>query len=472
MTPDIAKYRRGRVTAAAGHGKTQLVVTTLRAQSDGLPALVLTHTNAGVRALRRRLSAQKVPRSHYRLETIDAFMMLLIRCFPARSGLQFDSSATNISYPKVRRAAAQLVENGSLDRVLPLNYSRALIDEYQDCVVDQHRFALGLARTLPTVVMGDPLQGIFGFGGNQIPPWDRVVGVDFDEHACLDTPWRWRNAGNDELGDWIWKVRGRLLRGESVQLEGRPSCVHHRPCALGNGGRDVRIEAARCRHRGKDESLLVIGDSRDEASRLAMARSVSGLTPVEPVDLRRSLIAFTSTLALGDEELLQTVLGFASSVMTGVKAPEVRRRALSLQKGKAKNPPSEVESRAVDLLDAPSHLRVKRLLMACRAQTGVRLFRPRILQLALEALDDVIRERYATLEEAGIAARDRSRRRHHEAPQCGIGSTLLLKGLECDHVVILDADRLQEKDLYVALTRARQSITICSASETIGPLLS
>lgn len=41
-----------------------------------------------------------------------------------------------------------------------------------------------------------------------------------------------------------------------------------------------------------------------------------------------------------------------------------------------------------------------------------------------------------------------------------IGTTLLVKGLEYDHAVILDADGLNAKDLYVAMTRGSKSLTI------------
>ena len=41
-----------------------------------------------------------------------------------------------------------------------------------------------------------------------------------------------------------------------------------------------------------------------------------------------------------------------------------------------------------------------------------------------------------------------------------IGTTLLVKGLEYDHAVILDADSLDAKDLYVAMTRGAKTLTI------------
>ena len=48
--------------------------------------------------------------------------------------------------------------------------------------------------------------------------------------------------------------------------------------------------------------------------------------------------------------------------------------------------------------------------------------------------------------------------------QRAIGSTLLLKGLECDHAVVLDADDMSANDLYVSLGRACHSVKVISSS--------
>jgi DNA helicase-2/ATP-dependent DNA helicase PcrA len=48
-----------------------------------------------------------------------------------------------------------------------------------------------------------------------------------------------------------------------------------------------------------------------------------------------------------------------------------------------------------------------------------------------------------------------------------IGTTLLVKGLEFDHAVILDADSLDPKDLYVAMTRGTKSLTIIGSGRHV-----
>lgn len=83
---DLFAIERGSITAPAGCGKTQLIAETLIAHRQSKPILVLTHTNAGVAALRARLRRAGVPNSAYRVSTIDGFSMRLIAKFPARSG--------------------------------------------------------------------------------------------------------------------------------------------------------------------------------------------------------------------------------------------------------------------------------------------------------------------------------------------------------------------------------------------------
>ena len=52
---------------------------------------------------------------------------------------------------------------------------------------------------------------------------------------------------------------------------------------------------------------------------------------------------------------------------------------------------------------------------------------------------------------------------------CLIGTTLLVKGLEFDHAIVLDAASLSRKELYVALTRGSRSLTIISTTESLNP---
>lgn len=83
---NLLDIKRGTVTAPAGCGKTHLIAQAISRHGDKKPILVLTHTNAGVAALRGRLEKAGVPAKAYRLSTIDGWAMRLIATFPKRSG--------------------------------------------------------------------------------------------------------------------------------------------------------------------------------------------------------------------------------------------------------------------------------------------------------------------------------------------------------------------------------------------------
>jgi superfamily II DNA or RNA helicase len=70
-TIDLLEIDQGAITAPAGCGKTQLIANALTRHGSAKPILVLTHTNAGVVALRHRLDLARVPAKAYRLSTID-----------------------------------------------------------------------------------------------------------------------------------------------------------------------------------------------------------------------------------------------------------------------------------------------------------------------------------------------------------------------------------------------------------------
>ena len=81
----VVRARRGHIVAAAGCGKTELIAKAVKAASSGRQ-LVLTHTHAGVDALRRRMRRLAVPPSSYRVETIAGWALRYALAYPGMSG--------------------------------------------------------------------------------------------------------------------------------------------------------------------------------------------------------------------------------------------------------------------------------------------------------------------------------------------------------------------------------------------------
>ncbi|WP_422666766.1 hypothetical protein [Candidatus Manganitrophus noduliformans] len=76
---------------------------------------------------------------------------------------------------------------------------------------------------------------------------------------------------------------------------------------------------------------------------------------------------------------------------------------------------------------------------------------------------------YDSLAEAIWQVQNRTRHTDRIIGKRSIGSTLLVKGLEFDHVVIVHSNNMSRKDWYVALTRATTSLTILAPSEVFSP---
>jgi DNA helicase IV len=72
--------------------------------------------------------------------------------------------------------------------------------------------------------------------------------------------------------------------------------------------------------------------------------------------------------------------------------------------------------------------------------------------------------------DAAIHMREQNRLVGRPLPRRAVGSTLLLKGLEGDLAVILNADGLDSHNLYVAITRGSKRLTICSKSPVLMAL--
>lgn len=459
---------RGMVVAPAGCGKTHLITDALKATSHEKPILVLTHTNAGVAALRQRLSKLQIERRSYRLATIDGWAIRLASTFPERAGYNAGPNPKNPNYPAIRKAAWTALKNNHLTDIIKANYSRLLVDEYQDCSVHQHAVVFYAARNLPTCVLGDPMQAIFGFGSDGLANWEEQVCKHFPIAAELDTPWRWKNAGNDELGEWLLQKRKALLAGKPIDIANAPECV--RWVKLAGDANDYKklVAAARCNHKAAGETSLVIGDSQSAASRYKIAKNVPGITTVEPVDLK-DLTSYARNLDLGDDYVVSETLEFAESLITNIGAKSTLARIKSLTAGTTRTRATDLEQAALSLEENPSFKGIAALLSECSRQTGCRTYRPGVLRAALRALAICESDSGVSLEEAAVCVREENRAIGRQLPKSAIGSTLLLKGLEADHVVVLNAGELNARNLYVAMTRGAKSVTLCSESNVLRP---
>jgi DNA helicase-2/ATP-dependent DNA helicase PcrA len=402
----------------------------------------------------------------YRLFTIDGWAMRLISLFPNRS--EHDPALLTLAnpgtdYPNIRVAAAKLLKAEHISDVLAANYDRLIVDEYQDCSVRQHALIAYAATTLPTAVLCDPLQAIFGFGADQLVDWDDVT-KHFTVAGQLNTPWRWINAGAEPLGRWLLEVREKLLRGESIDLRQAPAGV--RWVELDGSNDDAkRLAAARVGGPGNDACVLIIGDSTSPASQRQFASQTPGAVTVEAVDLR-DLVSFARQFDLNAPDALDRLAQFAESVMVNVGAADFVARVRAIGNGQA---PGNPERAALEFMQRPTYLAAVDVLVEMGKQGGVRTHRPAVLRACLRALQLCSGTEGLNLHEAAIRMREQNRLVGRPLPRRAVGSTLLLKGLEGDIAVILNAAILNSRNLYVAMTRGSKGLIVCSPTPVLHP---
>lgn len=194
----ITQMHNAAIIAPAGHGKTEMIAEIVKHTTG--KQLLLTHTNAGVDAIEKRLQKRKVSKEKYTVTTIAAFCIKWCLSYDRTGGFDKTLSPLNSTkeakayYAQLYSGAKKIFATSWAGNVLKESYAGILVDEYQDCIQVQHEIVLAMNKYLPVIVLGDPMQGIFSFAGDLVD-WNHqefpVVDVD-------TKPWRWSKC-NPEL---------------------------------------------------------------------------------------------------------------------------------------------------------------------------------------------------------------------------------------------------------------------------------
>ena len=210
----IFEKRNAYIVAPAGHGKTEMIVDLVR-DSTG-KALLLTHTNAGVEALRKRLKRKNVNDKKYSIFTIAGFCMRWCSAYPTTTNTYDTKFGDKEYYSKCYTGTASIFLSCWAREVIKNTYSCVIVDEYQDCIVDQHNIFLHLSEAVSVYVLGDPLQAIFGWAGKLVS-WNDI---GFEKVEIDTYPWRWHET-NPDLGRFLQQIRKDLLPaldGKQIRL--------------------------------------------------------------------------------------------------------------------------------------------------------------------------------------------------------------------------------------------------------------
>lgn len=477
LAETLAVYKgSGYVVAPAGYGKTYLIAQAT-SFSEGRQ-LILTHTYAGINALRRKMRAFGVSDRQYHIDTIASWSLRLCLSYADTSEWNIERPPDNAQWSELYNACARLLDYSFIRRIVRASYVGLYVDEYQDCSTAQHAIILKIMRDIPGRILGDPLQGIFDFNGQNSVDWARDVEGNFESLGTLDVPHRWIQAGADDLGAWLTAVRGNLEQGQDINLGAN----------LPNGVRFVQAgtlpqellqaQGNACRYFNCDALHTVIaihkGSQEYKAKCHTLSRNLSGrYSSIEEVE-GKAIFSFLRKIdqARTDASGLKEVITFAKKCMTAVQenlpAGTVRGEHVNIR---ANTRNSEAAQKANEYLECPTSAAMAGFLLAIKETPATRVIRADLLNRALGVLRKKIMHPELSLEEA--AEKYHGEFRYKGRPvghRKLIGTTLLVKGLEFDHAIVLDANSLSKKELYVALTRGARSLTIIATNPILNPV--
>ncbi len=287
----------------------------------------------------------------------------------------------------------------------------------------------------------------------------------------LTTPWRWKKVGAHDLGDWLVEVRHALENGQQIDLSAPlPNGVTFSQVNLDDFTNPRRLRLF-YNFVGIPGSVVAIQSGALKEKTHSLARQLGGrFSSIEEVE-GSALLVFVRKIdqANTSSDKLKTTIEFSRKMMTGVNsslpAPTQASQFTRINQ-RTKNP--NIAQAANELLENGSSLNLMIFLTALKNNSDIHPFRRDLLNRSLQVLRLHSYSQGITLEEAAkqYQREFRHRGRPITYPKL-IGTTLLVKGLEFDHAIILDAGSLSVKELYVALTRGAKSLTIISTSSII-----
>jgi DNA helicase-2/ATP-dependent DNA helicase PcrA len=395
-----------------------------------------------------------VPARTTRIETIAGWCLRYGKAFPITAGLE-ETEPVGAQWNTVYVGVKRLLGNSSIVKIIKGSYSRVFVDEYQDCTVVQHEIIRGIAEQIPTCVLGDPLQGIFRFAGGGLS-WKRDVESVFPLLGELTTPWRWKER-NEDLGEWLKGVRSALIRGESIDFSKGP--IEWKESSFEN-----QLGASLAALKKSGPVVVTRKWPRDAH---AIARRLGGrFQSMEEIECK-DLLAFAGSLdATKGRDRLKAVYGFCTECWTGIEG---------LVKGAEAREEVREAFKAVEVDESVGAVLAVMLIIESRSGDGIKLFRRELWNEAKRTLTQFRPGEAGTVAEAAWAIRNRARLvgRAREA-RC-VSRTLLVKGLEFNHAVVLDADEFEDPKhagdgarlLYVAVTRGSHSLSVLSKSPVV-----
>ncbi|HMM76016.1 MAG TPA: AAA family ATPase [Gammaproteobacteria bacterium] len=487
------------IEAPAGCGKTYQGANYARraalASSRGR-TLILTHTHSACAQFAKETRAVS---GKLEIKTIDSLVVQAARVYHKSLGLPPDPSAWareqgNDGFKQLGTHVASLLEaKPMIAAALADRYPVIIADEHQDSHADQHSIVMALHRAGSRLrVFGDPMQAIYARGQKAVDAaraqWDMLkTSGTFGE---LTHPHRWR-SGSPNLGDWILQARETLKSGGPVDISGALPPGLSVIAADNTAQSRAGYSMSRDHRRPVDnivnsaQSILVLSSQNDTVN--ALRAFWNRRLPIWEGHTREPLGKLVTALTQKAGEapaVAGAAVTFIEEVCKGFSRSSHGDRFLQeIVEGcrkAATGKPALIQELARYILVEPNHAGVARCLKRLEelVENKTSGFTDVCIDYRNEFRDAIKLEHFIAPED-GLGEINRRRTYARPMPPSKSISTIhKAKGLECDNALLIPCDKVHfpgtdaaRCKLYVALSRARRSLTLVVSAASPSPLL-
>jgi hypothetical protein len=470
---EFSSKDKSMLIAPAGFGKTHTIAECLKTINSKGKQLILTHTHAGVASIKEKIKKEGIPNSCFEVETISSFAQKYVLAFYTGTDLP-NQEDSKCYYPFIIDKANVLFKIKPIRQIISNTYKGLFVDEYQDCTVSQHNLILLLSGLFPTHILGDFLQGIFGFNGEQLVDLNDELAMKgfIDSKYELDKPQRWLNGNNAILGSDLKSIREDLISKKEVDLNMYTSIELKliTEMDLFNPSKDYYKQISKLLD---EENVLILHpDSTSIHSRIKIIQTFNNrFTLVESIDAKEFYALSKEADLLTKENIRLKLIELCHKLFnkTGVDIWFNNKGFKSKTKAEDKEKLKPLEILFNSLEENLSFKNLAKLLKSIKELTGVKCYRKELFSTFCKALEDAEIQSISVLESMNNK-RNMTRRIGRKIYGRCIGTTLLTKGLEFDTVAILNAHKFEcPKHLYVAMTRASKRLIIFTDKPNLNP---
>jgi len=486
------------IEAPAGCGKTyqgSRYASRAASNLDTGRVLILTHTHAACGVFAKETQGKN---RQVEIRTIDSLVVQIAAANHRSLGLPPDpyewARQSHDGFSQLTtRVAALLAHRPMISEALAYRYPVVIGDEHQDSSPDQDAVMMALNRGGSRLrVFGDPMQRIYVATNRAAADADRQRWEEMKSASAyleLENPHRWRD-GSPELGQWILRARQALRDGNPVDLTGTLPDGLQVIVAQNRAQRRSGYYLSQDHRRSLDrlvnsvDDLLVLTGQNETVDALAAfwGRRIPiweghtrdalddlvgaiGAGAGDPLALSEALVTFLGRVAVG----------FSPSSHGNRLVQEVAEGCSATVRGK----PAYIQELGQIILDEPDHRGVSRCLIRLSEliDQGISGFDTIKIDYRREYKEATRLMDYSDAS-SGHAETNRRRTFARPMPPARAISTIhKAKGLECEHAVIVPCDNQNFSSteyarckLYVALSRAKRSLTLVISTDNPSPL--